>query len=200
MKIAVLMNESGRAASFFETAALLVYEKNGDSWVADQKYDWTPGMHHSMSALRTYLGHIVDWLQDCKVVAAKRSHGFYRVVFESCGVAVWAVEGCPQDFIPQIECFYNENTETGSEPAELICPIAGKTGFYAVDLREVMAHHDAYNSRDVLMPFFQKSAFERLEIICDHVPKWFQTELPALGLRADVEAQGSVMKVHVYPT
>lgn len=199
MKIAVLMNEAGVAVGFSEHAELFVYEREGDKWVCEQKHVWVPCAHHTMSALRRCLGSIAGWLKDCRVVAARRSNGYYRVVFEGLGVAMWAVEGYPQDFIPQIERFYKENVgQKISEPADIISPIAGKTGLYSVDLREVMDHHKRYNSRDVLMPFFQKASFERLEIICDHVPKWFKNELPALKLRADVEAQGNIMKVHVY--
>lgn len=199
MKIAILMNETGTTVSFSEKAELFVYERVGDTWVSELKHEWTPGVHHTLSALRDCLRGIVDWLKDCKVVAARRSNGFYRVVFEGYGVSMWAIEGYPQDFIPQIERFYqNNNAEKSNEPDELISPIAGKPGFYSVDLREVMAHHGSYNSRDILMPFFEKVAFERLEIICDHVPRWFEKELPAFRLRADAEAQGNIMKVHVY--
>ncbi len=199
MKIAVLMNEEGVAANFSEQAGLFVYERVSDDWVCEHKYAWVPYAYHTMEALRKCLGDIAVWLGDCRVIAARRSNGYYRVVFEGLSVAMWAVEGYPQDFIPQIERFYKDNDrrQTG-DPADIISPITGKAGFYSVDLRKVMAHHEQCNSRDVLLPFFQKASFQRLEIVCDHVPKWFKIELPLLKLRADVEAQGSIMKVHVY--
>ncbi len=200
MKIAVLMNGMETTASFSEEAVLLVYQREGDTWTANWKYDWTPGVHRSMATLRTCLSEIVDWLEDCKVVVANQSNGFYRVTFESLGVALWEMKGRPSDLIPQIECFYdNEDREKVESPVELIGPVVGRAGHYTVDLRQVMAHDTAFNSRDVLLPFFKETAFERLEIICDHVPKWFDAELPLLGLRADAEACGRATKVHVYP-
>ena len=201
MKIAVLMNDGGRTAGFSEDAALYVFERIGDAWAANAKYDWSPRRFASMRALRAELVELVRWLDDCKVVAARRrSNGFYRVVLEGCGIALWAMEGRPQEYIAQIEKFHAlcEQPAKAAETPELIRPIAGKAGHYAVDLREVMAHHLSVNSRDVLMPFFQNATFERLEITCDHVPKWFGKELPKLMLRADTELQKTAMKVHVY--
>jgi hypothetical protein len=67
-----------------------------------------------------------------------------------------------------------------------------------VDLRDVMAHKTTLNSKELLLPFFQSTPFRQLEIICDHIPCWFQSELSILGLRANVESSdGGQMKIHV---
>ncbi|SHN73266.1 Fe-only nitrogenase accessory AnfO family protein [Desulfitobacterium chlororespirans] len=199
MKIAVLVNETGVTAGFSEKAELYIYERTGDTWVADQKFDWTPGNHESMAGLRFRLSQMVHWLGDCKVIAAGPTHGFYRVIFEGFGVALWMIEGRPQDFIPQIEHFYCYRQEDRDGTSELIQPIAGKAGYYSVDLRDVMAHNKPLNSREVLIPFFKEAAFARLEITCSHIPKWFEKELPLHKLQMDVETRNNGMKVHVYP-
>ncbi|WP_010254223.1 Fe-only nitrogenase accessory AnfO family protein [Treponema primitia] len=206
MKIAILLDAEGRAASFTEQGTIYVYERRDDVWAADRKQDFVSAAYTTMADLRSYICKITAWLGECKVLAAKRSNGYYRLAFEGCGVALWAVEGSPPQFISQIESFYTKSPELqpDHQPAAVpsktyITPIPGKTGFYAADLRDVMAHKAGINSRELLLPFFEEAQFERLEIICDHVPRWFNEELGRLNLKAVSESDGRQTKVHVYP-
>lgn len=192
------MDRTGAVVSFSEDAILRVYRRDGDSWVSIRERDWDTNRQDSMAALRDGLGEVVAWLDGCSVVASARSNGFFRVAFGGFGVALWSVRGYPPDFIDQIARFYGESGEAGSDGSDLIRPIAGRVGHYAVDLREVMAHNTSLNSRDVLLPFFRDASFEHLEILCDHIPRWFENELPHLNLSADVETRGQVVNVHVH--
>jgi hypothetical protein len=88
--------------------------------------------------------------------------------------------------------------EATSEEQAFIIPIPHKTGFYSADLRDVMAHKTHLNSREILLPFLQSTPFNRLEITCTHVPRWFEKELPYLHLRADIESSQEGVKIHVY--
>lgn len=199
MRIAVLLDGKGRAAGLDKSGTILVYERVDNTWAADRKLEYESSEYATMAALRKYLGTVRSWLDDCNILAAKPSNGFYRVVFESFGVALWAIDGYPQDFISQIEHFYTHRKAESCESPEPITPIAHKAGYYSVDLKEVMAHRSAFNSKQILMPFLREAKFMRLEITCDHVPKWFASELPALNLRADVESYQDGVRVHVYP-
>lgn len=198
MEIAVLMDGTGEVVPFSEDAVLRVYQRDGDSWAGIRETEWSAGQHDSMTSLRVHLGEVVEWLDGCSVIAAARSNGFFRVAFGGFGVALWSVRGYPPDFIEQIERFYGKDCEDGDESSDLIRPVAGSAGHYEVDLREVMAHNTSLNSRDVLLPFFRDASFEHLEILCDHMPRWFAAELPRLNLSADVETRGQVTKVHVH--
>jgi Fe-only nitrogenase accessory protein AnfO len=199
LKIAVLLDESGKAAGLQKGGTIYVFERKEDIWLSEVKLDFQPVEFGSMAELRTYIGSTSRLLGDCHILAAQASTGFYRVVFESFEVALWAVEGIPQNFIGQIEAFYTEPAASRAETPALISPVPGKAGYYRADLREVMAHRAGLNSREVLLPFFKHTLFSRLELVCDHVPRWFEKELPALGLRADAEAGGEIVKIHVYP-
>lgn len=204
MKIAALLDRFGRAATPSAGGTLYIYERQGSNWVTSERVTFSTVEHLSMQELRRYLAEVSGWLGDCKVVAARASHGYYRVAFGSLGVALWAVRGVPQDFIEQIEGFYAhadaaaQQTEPAPPPAA-IEPIPGRAGHYRLDLREAMAVKGAHNSRRVLLPFFRDTSFVRLEMVCDHVPRWFDSELPELGLRATVESQSTFCRVHVYP-
>ncbi|WP_303866818.1 Fe-only nitrogenase accessory AnfO family protein [Acetobacterium wieringae] len=75
----------------------------------------------------------------------------------------------------------------------------GGSGYFYIDLKDVMSGKTSYSSKQVLIPFFKENEFKRLEIICKHVPKWFSKELPNLDLDYDSQTFGRVIKVHVYP-
>jgi hypothetical protein len=62
-----------------------------------------------------------------------------------------------------------------------------------------MAHRTSLNSKEILLPFFKRTSFSQLEITCDHMPKWFEKELPALKLRADAKLVDKTLKIYVYP-
>ncbi|MGD9947505.1 MAG: Fe-only nitrogenase accessory protein AnfO [Desulfobulbus sp.] len=53
-------------------------------------------------------------------------------------------------------------------------------GYYRIDLAEVLDRDPDLNSKQILIPFFQKIAFKKLEVLCDHRPKWFSKEFGSL--------------------
>jgi Fe-only nitrogenase accessory protein AnfO len=206
LKIAALLNQAGETADLQEEGSIYIFERNcKDEWLSEIKLDFTPVKLGSMEELRSHIGAISRRLGDCKVLAAKTSIGFCRVAFESFGVALWALEGSPRSFIGAIEAFYAKQTKESAvmteanQPPAFITPVAGKAGHYAADLRNVMAHKAGLNSKEILLPFFKSASFTRLELDCDHIPRWFDQELPALNLRADAEFVNKTVKVVVSP-
>ncbi|GAA2181416.1 Fe-only nitrogenase accessory protein AnfO [Brooklawnia cerclae] len=203
MKIAALLDQSGRAASPKRGGTIYVYEREGDTWSSSQRLEFFAGECDSMDDLRAYFATVTEWLGDCQVLAARAANGYYRVAFGSLGVVLWEVNGYPEQFVQEIERFYAQARAAAPaetiEPIAVIEPVPERAGHYRVDLREAMAVKGAHNSRQVLLPFFREANFLRLDIICDHVPRWFSDELPTLGLRADVESHSDLTRVHVHP-
>lgn len=202
MKIAVLLDETGMTSSFSEKATLYIYERKDDVWTAYCKLGWEPAPSATMEELRMRISQVADWLGDCKVVVAESANGFYRIVFGSFDIALWALSGEPKNYISHIEKFYESagNNESSEEDkaGDLITPVEGIAGHYHVDLRQVMAHNTRFNSRDVLLPFLEAGTFRQLEIVCDHEPRWFKEELSKRGLRSATESHGFWVKIHVY--
>ena len=50
----------------------------------------------------------------------------------------------------------------------------------------VLARFKNANSKDVLLPLLEDGGFRRLDISCDHLPRWFERKLADLDLRAQV--------------
>jgi Fe-only nitrogenase accessory protein AnfO len=60
-------------------------------------------------------------------------------------------------------------------------------GHYSINLSDILRDNPALNSREVLIPVLEGSFFQKLEIICDHIPRWFYNELRNLKLKAGPE-------------
>jgi len=78
----------------------------------------------------------------------------------------------------------------------------GLDGYYRINLAEVLKNDPGLNSKEVLIPFMNAAAFRKLEIICDHLPRWFSREIDQLSLRTEskaLDASGHGIIVIVVP-
>ena len=62
-----------------------------------------------------------------------------------------------------------------------------KQGHYLINLSDILRDNSALNSREVLIPALEEPSFQKLEIICDHIPRWFYNELRTSKLKAGPE-------------
>ncbi|MGB8601409.1 MAG: Fe-only nitrogenase accessory protein AnfO, partial [Rhizomicrobium sp.] len=72
-------------------------------------------------------------------------------------------------------------------------------GGWRIDLSGALAAHPALNSREILVPLLEAGNFAWLEVLCDHLPRWFSQKLTDLNLRADIDATGTGLRVQVFP-
>lgn len=73
-------------------------------------------------------------------------------------------------------------------------------GYYRTNLAEVLKNNPDLTSRQVLIPFMETTAFRKLEIFCDHLPRWLsrEAELLNLSIESDMpDTSGHGMKVTV---
>jgi Fe-only nitrogenase accessory protein AnfO len=72
-----------------------------------------------------------------------------------------------------------------------------KLGHYLISLSDILQSNCALNSREVLIPALEEGSFRKLEIICDHIPRWFYNELRNLKLKAGPEVPDASGRVTV---
>ncbi|WP_022722258.1 Fe-only nitrogenase accessory protein AnfO [Rhodopseudomonas sp. B29] len=58
-------------------------------------------------------------------------------------------------------------------------------GTFRIDLAAALGRDSGLNSRQILLPILEGSAFDKLEILCDHLPRWFDAKLSDLNLKAE---------------
>ena len=60
-------------------------------------------------------------------------------------------------------------------------------GRLRVDVAAVMRQLPGLNSRQILIPVLEGGAFSEVEVICDHLPRWFAAKIAQLGLDSTSE-------------
>jgi Fe-only nitrogenase accessory protein AnfO len=204
--IACHVGKDGEVVDFFEPGSLRLFEDVSGTWVCVREVALELGEDMSLSVLKEVLRRAVDGLgDDARVFLARELRGVLRVFLEEFGLRVWKSRGSLDE---QLSDAARQEREVVAlqKAADARIPRPDPVGdpaeaIYRIDLVALLSEGSCHVSRDVLMPFLETTAFSRLEVVCDHVPRWFPAELPELGLRATVPeaAPGSVLTVTVEP-
>lgn len=81
--------------------------------------------------------------------------------------------------------------KVSAEPTSLVAGSAAVVpedlggGHFRIDLAAALGGDTKLNSRQILMPVLEEANFEELEIVCDHLPRWFEPKLRELNMIAD---------------
>ncbi len=192
MKVAAFVNASGEVVDFYEAGQLRLFGKDSDAWQESKVIPMSLKREMGLAGMRAVLTDTVSQLGDCEVFLVRELRGLVKVYLEELGYRVWKSEGSLTDQLENVSLREQEMQvePDNSVPAPL--PIGDhKDGNYRIDLAELLQSGMPHVSREVLMPFFEMVSFRRLEILCEHVPRWFSMELERLGLR--VESQTIAM-------
>ncbi|MFV0467893.1 MAG: Fe-only nitrogenase accessory protein AnfO [Dysgonomonas sp.] len=197
MKIAAFEDNKGNSLPFNASGIVKVYEQNDNKWVCMKEIPFATDEKMNLSDIRMCIYTMSYQLGDCKNLISKRIMGIFNAIFEEeLGIKIWTAPGSVSDSLDsiknQIETIEAQIiTETKPDTAIDITeplPVGDKNrGLYVIDLVKVQEKHDSLNSKDILLPFFKETTFQELEIICLHMPKWFDKELKTLNLEVYTE-------------
>jgi Fe-only nitrogenase accessory protein AnfO len=207
MKIAVLVDENGNAVSYSNSGFLKLYSLKGSHWQSIKKVTLGADNGTNISEIRDRIHLVMEEIEDCKVFIVETMKSLPIAIFDGYGITVWNHKGIPNEafnFVKEQEenkvlktkscCDSPRCNSTCSpnagEPDSNYSPVAFQNvseGFYTINLAKVLATDRTLNSKQILIPFFQGIAFQKLEIICDHVPKWFEMEFGFLNLQFETE-------------
>ena len=200
MGIAVLLDIEGKTSGFEKDGIIRVFSKQDNAWILQRERAYNINEINSASEMRRYLSEVGDWLSDCRSFVVKRMRGVHLAAFESLQVSFWEIDGFPENYFDCIQQSQNQQAvQTQAPPEEIAKPVEQKPGYYFVDLRDIMSHKTALSSKTVLKPFLKETNFVQLEIVCNHVPKWFESELPDLNLRTEIKIGENSIRVLLFP-
>lgn len=200
MIVAVLTDPEGETCGLDTDGVIKVFGSGDNGWTIHRKREYVISGVETPGEMRKYLAETAEWLGDCKNFIAKRIRGVHIAAFEGFSMSFWQIPGRPEEFLDALLEKYPCSAKHHGRPPQIpIKPIEQKPGFYHIDLRGVMKPDIALNSKDVLRPFFKQTPFQQLEIICEHLPKWFEYELPGLKLKYEIQERDDRVIVFVSP-
>jgi Fe-only nitrogenase accessory protein AnfO len=216
MKIAAYVNASGEAASLYEPGFFRLYiaheAKAGQSgWRLAGETPFAIDRAMPLPAIKAALHAAVAALDDCKVLVSSEVRGMlYSVLQEESGFHTWKSEG---PLLLQLDHVRQKEIEQEANKRFEIIALAGRPtpapvrmgeardGAFWIDLKEALEHESGQTSRQILIPFLERGQFRKLEILCDHLPKWLAWELERLDLSAgseSIDATGVGLRVTIY--
>lgn len=181
MKIAVFVDEQGVAAPVGQSGYVDVYTRDAGQWQRGQRIPFTLSPSLTLEQIRQRTLAMLAELAPCRHFVASEIHGALLAWLDGMGLTMWKTSGRPEVFLDRIAAQTPSVPEL--EPAPVL-PLpfiqpAGSEGAFCVDLLAALHSGGAHTSKRLLMPFFEQQQFSSLEILCDHLPKWFSTLNPA---------------------
>lgn len=187
--IAVYVNEQGIAALPGEKGFVRVYDKKEKEWLLIHEYPFELDQKLSIAEIRRYLLCLIQNLKGCSVFVANQVIGQLYYVLEANKFESFEAEGQPIDFLDSIhEEIKKEPRKQGNQRSspEMYINSTEEVGVFFVNLKSALNMDCSLTSKKLLLPFLRKKEFTSLEIHCDHVPRWFHTELAPMKLHPTI--------------
>lgn len=190
--ISFFLNLKGRTSSPSEDGIIRVYthDSNNNTWTISTEFEFSPGKATSLSELRSIIASMIQKIGDCRIFAARKVTGQLYYILEANNFSIYEVEGSPEQFLDSLlsseEAISSSSAEATKQPS---IPLPEKTdipGTYFINLKTALNTAPNLTSKKILLPFISSQNFKALEVICEHIPKWLDSELEKQGLSSIV--------------
>jgi len=191
LKIAVVENENQKASSIFEPGFIAIYEEDGGEWKVLTRFENQVCNARGMAAVRTSVADTIKQLGDIKVIVASEIPGIASGTFQAASFDIFIVEGNVPDLLDSIKKEMLETIEERQkEPpkfdiTQFLEPGVNK-GDFSINIEDIMFKNPDLTSKKILIPYLKNGKFNILDVICSHIPKWFVTNLGAMGFEYEI--------------
>jgi len=203
MEIAVFQDNSGKTQSFLEPGIIKVYTRIIGKWEITKEIVFRIDNITSINEVRDHIRNMAEALETCKVFVGREVKGVPYNVLDGIGFNIWELEGAPEEFLDFVNGKEEEEAEVialekGKNQLSIIEKI--KDGNYFLDLKKIQEKNINLTSKGILLPFLNNTTFYELQIVCGHLPPWFESEFKRLNLKAEIEViRQNEIRVTVYP-
>ncbi|PYG84817.1 Fe-only nitrogenase accessory protein AnfO [Ruminiclostridium sufflavum DSM 19573] len=202
-KIAVILNSKKELIHFEEGSCITVYNKSGSSWKAENTVSYSLDSL-DISDIRDCIKAVIPELNSCKIIIAKTISGIPYIVFDRAGFAIFEAASLSDSLLDEILSDVEEaskkksfsTAELNTSPIETEIP-----GIYFLNLIELQEKHPEISSKKALQGFIENTPFDKLEVICSHIPPWLENYPSPRRLTCISEEQGkNICKVCIFKT
>jgi len=178
-EIAIFSDENRETASVYDPGTITVYQKAQGSWEISRQQAFCLDKGLGIKGLRKSMLEALKFLADCKIFIGRSVVGIPYFEFEKAGCSVWEFEGNSQELLDYVweQEFETQKRENNPSTPVIPLPIETSPGFYRISLKEIQKANTEITSKQALLPFLRKAAFDNLEVLCTHVPPWLEAEL-----------------------
>ncbi len=186
MKISVVESNDQKTSSIFEPGFIVTYEEDGGEWKVLNRFENKVCSAKSIAAVRMAVEDTIKQLDNVKIVVASEIPGIASGIFEVAGFAIFLVEKSGFDVLDSVKKEMREIIEKQQgKPSkfdimQFLEPGTNK-GDFCLNMEKILSKNPQLTSKKILLPYLKNGEFNRLDVICSHISKWFTTNLRVLG-------------------
>ena len=222
MKVATFIDENEQVVSLRKRGWMCLYEKIRGEWKNLKKVPLDLSRTETLAEARQLVEKATLPLEDCQVFLTGETNGLWNLLLEEAGFHTWKSQGTLQEQLDNVArtetekaietakahscgrgCGRGLSADSGALPINaesFFTEEAGNEGVFKIDLASTLGRNPGLTSRQVLIPFMKRGAFNKLEVLCSHLPRWFNAQLECSGMTAFVEKLGDdMLRVTVTP-
>jgi Fe-only nitrogenase accessory protein AnfO len=183
--MAVFFDDNNQIASFNEMTYFVSYTNHEGQWQKTDPVSFRPVLSGGMAVIRNHLNQLIGALGDCKIIIAKALTGLPYQVFDQAGLIICESEAFDLELLDAIQSDLLTQEADAKTDAQLLATTPTETdraGNYFIDLTQLQQKHPELSTKMALLPFLRETPFYALEMVCDHIPPWFDHQFPGLRL------------------
>lgn len=183
--MAVFRDDTNQIARFDEMTNFVFYAKEESCWRKSDAVPFSPDLSGGLAAIRENIQQMIGAFNACKIIITKSLTGIPYQVFDRSGFIICESDDFDLDLLDAIQADLISQDEDAAEDELLLANTPTETdtpGYYFIDLTQVQKKHPDMSSKMALLPFIKDTPFYSLEVVCDHIPPWFDHKLPEMNL------------------
>ncbi|ADN35033.1 Nitrogenase iron-iron accessory protein AnfO [Methanolacinia petrolearia DSM 11571] len=190
-EVAVILGSEGTTGILSEPGTVRVYERGDDcSWQPIRETGFEM-KGESLQEIRLKISGLMDFLGDCRIFVARAASGAVFFELQKAGFSIWEIEGRPAEFLDDVVEEEEAEEKAGKSTVfEIPAPLEISPNNYTISIKDVQGKIPGISSKKILQHFVRTGDFERLEVICDHVPPWIELDAVMSGLDCESEKTG----------
>lgn len=209
MKIAAYVNAEGEVAKVSDKGVILLFEQQGEVWKVRKTIRFAVRPDDGLAEIHASLAAVVPELEDCRLFLSRSVRGVVNSLLQEMGVQTWQSHG---PLFTQLETIARKENERAQQSVKAaraerrsrrrrhhqdgagndlddIKPVLvgdDDSGHFRLDLVRLLQDDPGLNSWDILIPFLTGTPFRQLDLVCDHIPRWFSRAMRALNMDAEI--------------
>jgi Fe-only nitrogenase accessory protein AnfO len=182
-KIAAFIDADGNLADPCGSGQFRIYDRSSGDWLPDKDIAFTLSGTQGLRQLQIRVFTLAEAMGDCKILlVGAEAKGIFPTLLGEQAVTVALASGSALKCLASVPL--QETVEKELPEVEAAAPVSATEvgpGAYRIDLALALKDRPELNSKQVLFPLLAKAGLESLEVLCDHLPRWLDSEGRALG-------------------
>ncbi len=180
MEIAVLTGQNGATAPVQAEGVIQVYKHSCNIWELRRSIPFALQSACGLKAMRDYMQTVIELLGECRTFVGLSVNGLPFFEMEKAGFTIWEMEGAAPDLLDTILEETNAEKES-SPPLNIVLynpePREVSPGHYFISLKEIQNCNGMITSKQILIPLLKNKQYQKLEILCLHIPPWLELKM-----------------------